>query len=106
MNSAAYDYSFSPMSGNQQGFYWQYAQQRNTMSTELDAIETDLMAAIAESRLYDFTKTVNMLPREHAAMINRTILEKIAENIQRMNVSRDAKIAVMNILTSKFGPAT
>jgi uncharacterized protein with ACT and thioredoxin-like domain len=106
MNSATYDYSFSPIDGNQQGFFWQYAQQRNTMSTELDAIEIDLMAAINETRLYDFTKTVNTLPREHAALISRTILQKIAENIHSMNVSLDAKISVMNIFTSKFGPAT
>jgi hypothetical protein len=103
MNSAAYDYSFSPHVVRPTGFAWEYAQQRNVMTTKLDDIEKDLLQQSAEAQLYAFTRTVNSLPREQAGMINHTVLKQIAENLRRMPVSNDARMSAMNIYYSKFG---
>lgn len=104
MISAAYDYSFSPDNSARCGFYWSYEQQRNTMATELAATETALIELSKSMRLYDFTKTVNALPRDKAALINRKVLRQVAENLSEMPATRDQRLAVMNVFVAKFGP--
>lgn len=103
MDTAAYDYSFSPSRSGPCAFNWEYAQQRNTMDTALDAIERELLESSSQSRLYDFTKTVNALPRHHAALISGSVLRQIVENLYAAHISRDARIAVLHIYASKFG---
>ncbi len=103
MNTASYDYCFSPHSTKNSNFHWEYAQHRNTMSTYLDKVERDLLTQSAKGALYAFTKTVNNLKREHAVMINRYILNEVLDNIRYMPVSEEARLAIMNIYSSKFG---
>ena len=103
MSAVAYDYSFSPHSARATGFHWEYVQQRNVMATKLDEIEKDLLQQSAEAQLYAFTRTVNNLPREQAALINQSVLRQISENLKKLPVSNDAKMSVLNIYASKFG---
>lgn len=72
------------------------------MTTQIEQIEQDLLQQSATAQLYAFTKTVNALPLDKVALLRRNVLKQIAENIQRMPASNDAKIAVMNIYNSKF----
>jgi hypothetical protein len=73
------------------------------MSKQIDQIETDLLQQSATAQLYAFTKTVNALPRDQVALINRSTVKQIAENIRHMPASNDAKMSAMNIYYSKFG---
>ena len=105
MNSVAYayDYDFSPHSDKRTRFHWEYSQQRNTMAANLETVEQELLQQSATAQLYAFTKTVNALPREQAALLKRNVILQVAENIRRMPASNDAKMAAMNIYYSKFG---
>lgn len=97
-----YDYSFSPYTGQAESFEWHYVQQRNTMSIHLEDYENALLEHSEKAELYAFTRTVNTLPAEYAALINRSVLKRVAQNLRNMHVSNDARISALNIYYSKF----